>query len=1205
MNVRNDQIPVSEVFSNRIPEPSVPLLVIGLGGTGEQFLNAIKKTFAERFEAPAANDDAPAEAAHTAFLMIDTDMMTKYRWPAEEYVDLTMPDLHFLLDSRARPYTLTPYEDTWVSDRINSNPWGSSSRQSTRFILSRKHVDVSERIQQVLQQLLKYEHGGQMPARQVEIAICTGVCGVTGSGLFLDLPQIIRHSLECTPGLCGIPFSITGYIVTPDVSLLPLGYGNPAAENLLATGYAALKELDFWMNMEEHKTPYTMFYPDGRMLPWTNPPYDTCFLLSSTTLSGERCEKPMDAICQTVAEHLVHCRTCSEFVMPPRSQTAPGEENFRIARTGYRSQCTNRLPLHYGYSTLGIHTLRFPLAKLMSMEALPLLATFLPFRSADGTPCPNHQLLEDGQTLQRVERILGKPQTLHGAFAAALPLPGFCSISPEDKAGAEHLRQMDPPPHEQENMRPYQWLQLCIQPAAGQTAAAYLQDAWQRFEDFCSSVISKPELGPYALRDYLGHPENGLIAALEKEAETWTALAGKFQEDLPALRKACVAHWPDVLHPPLLGRVSALERYLCSLNNYYSALRRIAFMESHADAAQTLLQRIRDYLTQALTPLCEDLTCLNEAFIKYEPEHSPISSDLINPEILRPAIQEHFARCNEHLRISHAFLEMLCQETFRTEPACEGSSDLAFLYSQDGPERIQQLLRSTLNECFPDFSNPSPDAAVARLAGEDASILPHIIHQIIDAALPEVLPLFSQDMRYAGESCLRYLCLAVPESSPVFLEAARDLSANTDMTVKASQLNDQICVLTVWDGIPLYRYAGLTDMHASYVSALRDNPRAATHHLVCKSLDSDRVSSNWSLLPEPAPFYFTAPDGPAAEDRRWQEARALITEALRCGILEVTLDEPAPTFRVRLFCDMSSQHTPTPSSMLLPWIHPDPVPTPEGAEPPTFEHRLAALDRLETQIHTFTLKSRQPATCMIPALELTGQDCDPWDQEILAHPERKADAEKNHRFLCEALAAATLLPHLELMEGIADQIAVFDALRTEREALLASKKRWAGRVSFSENYARLLYHNLVECQEEGAFYTDDNGERKIALQPEDIHPDLAQLPLYLRTGAALADLPLSSPVRASLDQQMVLREEEYSQKSLNSELTAEEYQRRIDACTQLLETISGETALLQHRLPQAEAEAAALTKAIAFLTLVKDFLTTRKGHLEWSLQMVS
>ncbi|MDR9825716.1 tubulin-like doman-containing protein, partial [Vibrio sp. FNV 38] len=125
-----------------------------------------------------------------------------------------------------------------------------------------------------------------------------GICGGTGGGTFLDVPQIVRHLFAAEPMLVGKQYRITGYVVMPDVSLTVAN--DSSKEVLRRNAYAALKELDFWMQVGTHKTPFTAQYDAETKIAWTQQaPYDRCVLLCGEDTQGKPFENPKDAVCRT------------------------------------------------------------------------------------------------------------------------------------------------------------------------------------------------------------------------------------------------------------------------------------------------------------------------------------------------------------------------------------------------------------------------------------------------------------------------------------------------------------------------------------------------------------------------------------------------------------------------------------------------------------------------------------------------------------------------------------------------------------------------------------------------------------------------------------------------------------------------------------------------------------------------------------------
>ena len=117
----------------------------------------------------------------------------------------------------------------------------------------------------------------------MEIVVVTGIGGGTGSGIFLDMCQILRQRRRQATV---IPAKLTGYIVMPDVSLTNVFTASGMEGPIKHNAYAALKELDFWMRVREHEIPYSMQYGNGVTLEWREPPFDYCFLMSASNVEG-------------------------------------------------------------------------------------------------------------------------------------------------------------------------------------------------------------------------------------------------------------------------------------------------------------------------------------------------------------------------------------------------------------------------------------------------------------------------------------------------------------------------------------------------------------------------------------------------------------------------------------------------------------------------------------------------------------------------------------------------------------------------------------------------------------------------------------------------------------------------------------------------------------------------------------------------------
>lgn len=1207
-NIQQDEL--LDISVERVQKLPVPLLVIGLGGTGAGIVNTIKTTFAQRYVLPKdKNGQNIPIPEHTAYLAIDTATSAKGSLDNNEFVNISVPGLEAILDPKSRDFNLSSAENEWVNANLNAASSGVGAgtyRQAARFMLNRQYNAVSTAIKGALTKISTVQHGSAEKLGRMEIVICTGICGGTGSGTFLDIPQIIRHIMATEPALAGRGYKITGYVVMPDVSLIPLA-GNPLADGLRMNGYAALKELDFWMSVGDHKTPYTMQYTDGTKVSWTLPPYDNCIMMSGRSVEGTAFANAARVVQTTIAENLLHY-----LANETPAKDAKGEAVYTyIEYEDNLKQAVNimskRLPAKYCYRAIGAYSKRIPKKKTLYFEGVQLFDTFLPMRDEFGHLAPNDTLLKDGQTVQRVQAIVGNVQQFHANFAKDLTLPGFCNVTAADKPRIEAMKQMQPRPHDQENVKPSQWVDSVVKPAAGATANNYLVAAWKRFEDFCASVMGKPELGLFALREYLAHPDKGLIKELEAQVNNWQNRSRKFRSDLPVLKQACNATWPDFEHPPLLGRTKALETYLQNLNNYYAGLRKAGFMEAHARAAQMLLLRVNEYLSHGLKPMCDDIERLYSMFKETPADDAAVGSDVLDIEILKPRIEQQFSAGNESGRITLTFLKALCLESLRNAPNKDsGTSGVTFTYRKEGRENVLEVMRETLNECFDGINNQSLDALMVQAVGDDVARKQEFMKDIANSVMASAHPLFAQDAACAGEVKADYSYLSVPDNAPEHINYFNEILATEHVQAKGSSLRDHINCIMAWDGLPMYRYSMMQELRQAYAEGLRSREVSMGVHLVWNGNAEAEYTNNWCRLPEPRPFYFFSPHGDSAEENSWNEARALTERAIKSGMMKVDTSNLAPKFNLRVFWTDAHCNTPVPASVLadrVSSIRNQKMDSATGATL-TPEQKLAMLQAYEAEANVTTLEPGKSSECMAAYLGMVGQDINPWDANIIINPTRKVVAEKNHKTLSELMAAAVLSADPRLLLVVKNQIEGFEEIAKAKNEIIGMATVWSPRIAYAETYAKMMLHGLLRFSAVGATFTDDMGTMTPVIQEVLLKDDLKAQSVFTKVGAYLADLPESNQIRMLLDHQVQMAENAFAQKDLSGLLTKEDCTNGIAVCDRMKMLVENEVRQKKATLTQLGADVATLNKSIAMLTGVTNFLEQRKTQLTFAMQMM-
>lgn len=347
-----------------------PMLVIGLGGTGIDALLRLKYQINRRFNLPVdpltkKRMDKPANVDFLAFETNEQDKNKKYKGigldPMNELVLLSEAGIGSILQNRSR---LHPSISSWLSpelhiaDGING---ASGVRQGGRLLLFTKINQVVDAIQKKVKELQKGTD------RKIYIFLLTGLSGGTGSGCFLDIAYITRAILDLEAGGNGIDRSdIMGYLFTPDVNLSNPSLSLHTQEYIKKNGYAALKELDYWMNIEERGEHFRQDYGTRISVDCQVPPFDLCHLISATDTEGKTIHNAYDYCMNVTAENITN------FMASEDKQS--GEE-FAIhdyisnIETNIKQMKEATLPANYKYNIIGASASMLPIEEMTTYMA--------------------------------------------------------------------------------------------------------------------------------------------------------------------------------------------------------------------------------------------------------------------------------------------------------------------------------------------------------------------------------------------------------------------------------------------------------------------------------------------------------------------------------------------------------------------------------------------------------------------------------------------------------------------------------------------------------------------------------------------------------------------------------------------------------------------------------------------------------------------
>lgn len=211
----------------------VPSLIIGIGGTGCDIVRETKKRIRKVY------GDLPI----IQYLVFDTDY-NKVDGVIEdaEFIKLTVEYADEFIKGIDHYPELKAW---WPTDLHHIGDVGEGTKQIRpigRFVLFRniaKIRNIIEAREVFIKQpnhIVEVESAGYSVKRDFKVFVVNSLGGGTGSGMFLDLAFNIRDVVKGC--------NVSGYTILPDV--FKMGERNRAS--IAANTYAALKELDYYMN---------------------------------------------------------------------------------------------------------------------------------------------------------------------------------------------------------------------------------------------------------------------------------------------------------------------------------------------------------------------------------------------------------------------------------------------------------------------------------------------------------------------------------------------------------------------------------------------------------------------------------------------------------------------------------------------------------------------------------------------------------------------------------------------------------------------------------------------------------------------------------------------------------------------------------------------------------------------------------------------
>ncbi|MCD8021669.1 MAG: hypothetical protein LUF30_01325 [Lachnospiraceae bacterium] len=285
-----------------------PVLVIGLGGSGIDAMLAAKNLICEKRLGGGNRDSSGDETekngfaddpANIAYLGIDTDETSLHKSCQGTGLNREEDEIFICphLDLRwmaAHPETLPERVTEWLDsapfDPYKETPDAAPTRPMARLMML-MHM---EEILSVLEKKIRRITEASKPDATLWVFIMNSLAGCTGSGMFLDLPYLVR---AVSSSLSPRPVRTLGMFFLSEVHTGISDATDEILEDLHANEYVALGELDYFMCMETSKAAFEGSYHPlkaGMKADTSVKPYDICLLYSGRVSMGRQKEREPD-----------------------------------------------------------------------------------------------------------------------------------------------------------------------------------------------------------------------------------------------------------------------------------------------------------------------------------------------------------------------------------------------------------------------------------------------------------------------------------------------------------------------------------------------------------------------------------------------------------------------------------------------------------------------------------------------------------------------------------------------------------------------------------------------------------------------------------------------------------------------------------------------------------------------------------------------
>lgn len=814
-------------------------ICIGLGGTGKDALKKLKKEVYRRLKPD--NPDSPVPSyGNIKFLLIDSDdagldvthdISNIDR--STEYFDISNNDI--VTTFRSGNIIAVRKELSWLNNKnitIKDAGHGAGGiRQVGRFLLIDKAGLLKAKLTTTIQDAIRGVTG------DLNIHIFAGISGGTGSGTFIDVCYIVRHVLE-TMGKDSA--QISGYFFLPDVNLsVPSVMGSPLIANYVrCNGYAALKELDYLMGLEEAKDKFVQNYGSFE-INTSRSPVDLCYLISTTTAGGVAMKDGYDYGLSVAVDYVISF--LSKVTLPDGLESDKAGSMTLKGHIANLAQAKSNIKKIHGasfeYNIIGAANAEMPLSDITTYLGAKLFERFGDI--TDRTPTEKDLMNFVGANQMTFEQLL---QQLTKGVVYKVPYPPNLLKSKDIIAGDKRVISCA-------DTWTANALGTLEENRKSMVEALKNYNIPERSTSVISRIFSSLYLnysmdsktGPFFAMRLLGGQNNkNLLHIIDGYIQNnEERLSAELRQE-PLRKQELDTAEQSLSRANFTNRGKRTEEYFSAVNHWYVHL---AVIDRH-NVMKTLLRELREQVVKLNNEFFLVMTVVMDTLKNTFSENNRLLAEGRRPEsaytwqiMTIKDIKDQLDKEVEDLDADQE-LKKLVDKLFK---------QWQDWIAQD-ENKITKLVSDFITQEFLTITNKEmTDYLTAKFQATGPALVQRIKEEIIQGHLSrDADPLFWKNGLFDLSNIAKCNTISVPFNASEIVAAAEQVKGDGD-SVRRTGLTDRIFMMRFYSGIPLYAYQGLSELEKAYEA----NLTSAGRHLY----ESDDI--DWrEYLPSPYPDSF-------------------------------------------------------------------------------------------------------------------------------------------------------------------------------------------------------------------------------------------------------------------------------------------------------------------------------------------------------------